>query len=315
MWQNKQEHSAAAVVVTYNRLELLKQCIDSLRKQTAACDVLVVNNASTDGTAQWLETQPDISFCSTGSNLGGAGGFNYGMRWAVEAGYDYVWVMDDDTLPKVDALEKLLDADAILKGRYGWLSSVALWTDGRECRMNRQKIKKTFYEHIELLQNGIIQAEQATFVSLFFPAEKIRRFGLPIKEFFLWGDDIEYTRRMAVLEGCPCYIAGQSQVIHAMKSNSGSNLAIDDAERIERYKLAFRNEAYIYRREGIKGICYYLAKRGRDFLWVLTRAKDLRFKRLQVLFCGMLEGMFFHPEKEYISPSAEDETVYSNSTF
>lgn len=303
MLENKQDHSVAAVVVTYNRLELLKQCVQSLRKQTVACDILIVDNASTDGTAQWLEMQTDISFCNTGSNLGGAGGFNYGMRWAVEVGYDYVWVMDDDTLPEIDALEKLLDADAALKGEYGWLSSVALWTDGRECRMNRPKIKKAFYAHIELLQYGIIQAEQATFVSLFLPAEKIRRFGLPIKEFFLWGDDIEYTRRIAVRGDCPGYVVGQSQVIHAMKSNSGSNLAMDDAERIARYKLAFRNEAYTYRREGAKGVCYYIAKRGRDFLWLLTRAKDHRLKRLRTLFCGMLEGICFAPEVEFVKCS------------
>lgn len=50
-----------------------------------------------------------------------------------------------------------------------------------------------------------------------------------------------------------------------MKNNSGSNLAVDSVERLKRYKLAFRNEAYIYRREGAKGIAYYIAKRGRDF--------------------------------------------------
>lgn len=81
-------------------------------------------------------------FHNTGSNLGGAGGFHYGMRWAVEANYDYLWVMDDDCFPKTDALEKLLSADSLLKGVYGWMSSVALWTDGRECRMNRPKVKK-----------------------------------------------------------------------------------------------------------------------------------------------------------------------------
>ena len=126
----------AAVVVTYNRLDLLMQCVEALRSQTTACDILVVNNASTDGTDRWLDEQQDVHSRNTGSNLGGAGGFNYGMRWAVEAGYEYVWVMDDDTLPEPDALEKLVEADRILKGNYGWLSSKCLWTDGTLCPMN-----------------------------------------------------------------------------------------------------------------------------------------------------------------------------------
>ena len=70
----------AAVVVTYNRLDLLRQCVEALRSQTEACDILVVNNASTDGTDRWLDEQQDVNSRNTGSNLGGAGGFNYGMR-------------------------------------------------------------------------------------------------------------------------------------------------------------------------------------------------------------------------------------------
>ena len=235
-----------------------------------------------------------------GENLGGAGGFNFGMRWAVEVGYAFVWVMDDDCFPEPVALEKLLDADRLLQGEYGWLSSVALWTDGRECRMNRPKIKKNFYDRIELLRDGILLAEQATFVSLFLKAETIHAVGLPVKEFFIWGDDIEYTRRITIREKMPCYVVGQSRVIHAMKNNSGSNLAVDSVERLGRYKLAFRNEAYIYRREGAKGIAYYIAKRGRDFLWVLTRAKDHRLKRLGVLLCGVGKGLAFYPKQERI---------------
>lgn len=254
----------AAVVVTYNRAEMLRQCLMSLQKQTMPCDILVVDNASTDDTQALVQraAQHDASifYRNTGENLGGAGGFNFGMRWAVEAGYAFVWVMDDDCFPEPVALEKLLDADRLLQGEYGWLSSVALWTDGRECRMNRPKIKKNFYDRIELLRDGILLAEQATFVSLFLKAETIRAVGLPVKEFFIWGDDIEYTRRITIREKMPCYVVGQSRVIHAMKNNSGSNLAVDSVERLGRYKLAFRNEAYIYRHEGAKGIAYYIAK-------------------------------------------------------
>lgn len=300
MPQNQLKSAVAAVVVTYNRLALLKQCVQALRLQTVPCDILIVDNASTDGTAQWLSAQPGISFRNTGSNLGGAGGFNRGMRWAVEDGYDYVWVMDDDTLPKPDALEKLLQADDILKGDYGWLSSVTLWTDGTECKMNRQKLKKSYYDFSPLLRYGLVQAEQATFVSLFLPREAVLQAGLPITEFFIWGDDIEFTRRIALRGQRPCFLAGQSQVIHATKNNEGSNIALDAPERIGRYFYAFRNEAYLYRQEGIKGRLYCFAKRGRDFLRILRQGKP-RCPRLAVLVRGIWAGFFFQPNVEKIT--------------
>ena len=301
MPRNEKKSNVAAVVVTYNRLELLRQCVEALRAQTTACDILIVDNASTDGTANWLASHPDLHYRNTGSNLGGAGGFNHGMRWAVEADYDYVWVMDDDTLPQSDALEKLLEADSVLEGNYGWLSSVALWTDGSECKMNRQKLKKSFYEYSPLMKYGLVQAEQATFVSLFLRSETVCQFGLPIKEYYIWGDDIEFTRRIAVRGELPCFIAGQSQVVHAAKSNVGSNVALDDPERIGRYFYAFRNEAHLYRQEGLKGSVYCFAKRCRDFLRIMRYGKP-KWPRFGILFKGIWAGFFFRPEVEYVIP-------------
>ena len=119
----------AAVVVTYNRREMLMECIRHLAQQSAACDILVVDNASTDGTGEAVQALdvPGLRYRNTGANIGGAGGFSFGMRWAVECGYDLVWVMDDDAFPETDALEQLLKADAKLDGKYGFLSGAVLW--------------------------------------------------------------------------------------------------------------------------------------------------------------------------------------------
>ena len=290
----------AAVVVTYNRLEMLKHCIDHLKHQDIPCDILIIDNASTDGTQAWLEKQQGIRYFNTGANLGGAGGFNYGMRKAVEAGYAYIWIMDDDCFPKTDALSALYKADRLLKGRFGWLSSVALWTDGHECKMNRQKLKKSFYEYSEYMKYGVVQAEQATFVSLFLCAETIKKEGLPIRDFFIWGDDIEYTRRISVRKHYPCFVVGASQVIHAMTLNNGSSIATDAVERIARYRYAFRNENYLYRKEGLKGIVYYMAKCGLNFVRILINAPDHRGYRMRILWSSMVKGCLFNPKVEYI---------------
>jgi len=293
-----------AIVVTYNRLEMLKICLENLISQE--CDVLVVNNASTDKTEAWVkqvqEVHKRVFYVNTGKNIGGAGGFHTGLRWAVEHHYEYAWIMDDDCMVTPDCLKKLLEADQILGGaeNYGYLSSAVLWTDGTECKMNRQKIKKAYYENVHLLKYGIVQVEQSTFVSLLLPLTTIKKVGLPIKEFFIWGDDIEYTRRITVRNGMPSFMVGTSQVVHAMKENTGSNIATDVPERINRYRYAFRNEAYLYRKEGIKGVVYYIAKCGLNFCRILCKAKDHRMKRCQVLIGSMLRGLFFNPKIEYM---------------
>lgn len=294
----------AAVVVTYNRKALLETCLEHLLAQSIPCDVLLVDNASTDGTGAWAQafvaSHETVHYRNTDTNLGGAGGFNFGMRWAVESGYSHVWIMDDDTLPEEDALKELLEADELLGGEYGFLSSVVLWTDGCECRMNRQKLKKAYYERVELLEHGMILAEQATFVSCLFRAETITRAGLPIKEFFIWGDDIEYTRRLSVRMRLPCYLVGKSRVIHAMKENNGSSIATDVPERIGRYNYAFRNENYLYRKEGIRGFVFYTAKCALNLLRILRFAKDHRLKRCAIIIKQYICGFFFNPKVEYI---------------
>lgn len=96
--------SVVAVVVTYNRCAMLQQCISHIEAQTHPCDILVIDNASDDQTAEWLQsyqkTHAHIRACRLATNTGGAGGFYHGIRESVHAGYSHVWIMDDDCLPE-----------------------------------------------------------------------------------------------------------------------------------------------------------------------------------------------------------------------
>lgn len=296
-----------AVVVTYDRLELLKRCIRCLQEQTTSCDVVVVDNASPQSTKSWLaaeaERWPALRVRTLTTNTGGAGGFNCGIQWAVQTGYRYIWLMDDDCLPHPDALNKLLETSAALGGpdKYGFLSSAVLWTDGSECLMNRQKpVKVSRQVH---LPAQLTQVEQATFVSLFLPARTIRKAGLPISQYFIWGDDIEYTRRIAVRQACPSYLVRNSRVVHAMAKNTGSSIATDDLARLERYTLACRNESFTYRQEGLSGFVRYTGRRIRDLWNIIWRARGNRLKRITALFKGVFLGLTFHPEIEFLQSS------------
>ena len=108
-----------AVVVTYNRLELLKHGIECLRKQRQLSEIIIVNNGSTAGTTEWLKgiggmasqvstasKEPNIDVINQ-ENVGGSGGFYTGIKAAFDDGADWIWCMDDDVFPREDCLDNL----------------------------------------------------------------------------------------------------------------------------------------------------------------------------------------------------------------
>ena len=89
-----------AIIVTYNRLDCLKECLASLNSQTCQdFDILVINNGSTDGTKEYLDSKENLLKIHQ-NNLGGAGGFYAGMKYMYDNGYEWLWMMDDDGLPE-----------------------------------------------------------------------------------------------------------------------------------------------------------------------------------------------------------------------
>ena len=290
----------AAIVVTYNRQPCLMRCIEALRRQrNAALDILIIDNASTDGTGDALAplaAQGILRYHNTGENLGGAGGFHYGVRVAIEEGYDYLWVMDDDCIPDEGALDALLKADADLGGNYGFLSSIAYWRDGSPCHMNIQKtgLRKKLTDYA----SPTVPIMMATFVSAFFPRARVIEVGLPIKEFFIWSDDLEYTRRLSRRH--PCYAVTGSRVLHDMRSNAKVNIATDAADRLPRYRYLYRNEVVVYRREGLRGWIYLISRVAFHILKVLHHGSD-KGAKIRIILSSFFEGLRFHPSVENFS--------------
>ena len=231
----------AAVVVTYNRKEMLKECIAALLAQTyPGLEIFIVDNASTDGTRALGEAlsaeEVRVHYCNTGKNLGGAGGFHYGMKEAYDAGAERLWVMDDDVLPQPDALERLVAAEELLRSRgerAGFFAGCVYGPSGEP--MNTPGIDRAgengyafWYEHLE---NGLVRLDSATFVSVLFPREAVGLSGLPCSDFFIWGDDTEYTMRVRRVCGS-AYLVGGSNAVHA-RANA-KNLTIFNEEQPRR---------------------------------------------------------------------------------
>ncbi|SEH46402.1 Glycosyltransferase, GT2 family [Ruminococcus flavefaciens] len=288
----------AAIVVTYNRKELLKENIEKLLAQSfkSRLDIIIIDNASTDGTKEYVGSfidKKEIKYINTGENLGGAGGFHYGIKYAVENNYDFVWVMDDDCMPKEKALEEFYRWDKKLNGKYGFLSSKVLWKDGSICTMNVQK--ETKWKRLKNFDR-IRQIQYASFVSLFLKSETVRKVGLPYKDFFIWADDWEYTRRISKRE--KCYFIPSSIADHFSGSNVGADIITSPKDRIDRFNYMYRNDVVLYRQDGIEGRIYLGIRNMVHRLRIILKAKDKK-RKFEIIRKGTKEGKKFFPEIEY----------------
>lgn len=215
------EHHVAAVIVTYNRRALLEQCLQRVAAQTRAPDtVLVVDNASDDGTPAMLATHAGIEVMQLGENLGGAGGFHAGLRAAVQRGHTWSWLMDDDTLPEADALEALLAAARAASAIAGAAAPLVLasrveWTDGTLHPMNRPwpKPDGPASQAVDAARLGLMPLRAASFVSVLIHRDAVLQHGLPHAEYFIYNDDLEYTAR--ILRRGSGYWVPASLAIHA----------------------------------------------------------------------------------------------------
>lgn len=189
-----------AVVVTYNRQQLLSECIHALRSQTRQPDtILVVNNGSTDNTEAWLTSQKDIEFISQ-DNTGSAGGFHTAIQYAFKNGYTWTWCMDDDGYPKENALEELLKAD---NGEMCLLNCAVLDKEDKSSFVwNTASYKK----HSDVKED-IIEGIAHPFNGTLLHRKIIERVGMPKASFFLWGDETEYYYRITKINNIkPCTV-------------------------------------------------------------------------------------------------------------
>lgn len=298
---NKQQR-VAAIVVTYNRHELLSQSLRALLTQTRPVDGLfVIDNASTDDTpllfAQDAEFDlPIVTHERLDQNVGGAGGFKRGISLATERGFDWCWIMDDDVVPAPDALEALLDADEFLCAhdvRPSFLASSVVGRNGELMnvpQVSRHLSQGGYPDWGEFLEHSLVHIRSATFVSLLIPTDAVREVGLPIEDYFMWGDDGEYTMRLTSYVG-PAYLCGRSRVVHLRSAAQPiSTVNEQDASRVAHRRRATRNglintSAYYGRGETAR----LLARHMRDCARILLRRDSLKLAKLRAVGGGIAD--------------------------
>jgi rhamnopyranosyl-N-acetylglucosaminyl-diphospho-decaprenol beta-1,3/1,4-galactofuranosyltransferase len=235
--------AVTAVVVTHNRRRLLLEALAAVYAQSRTPDaVIVVDNASTDGTAAAVRAHyPAAVLAGLARNTGGAGGFACGMALALADGADLVWLMDDDTVPGPGALGALLKA----RERHpapppALVASRVFWTDGRAHPMNTPRARPlaSRAERASAAAVGCVPIRSASFVSVLVDAGVCRQRGLPQADYFLWNDDFEFTTRL--LRGNTGLLCPASVVTHKT-----ATFAATDTDPGERFFYEVRNKIWM----------------------------------------------------------------------
>jgi rhamnopyranosyl-N-acetylglucosaminyl-diphospho-decaprenol beta-1,3/1,4-galactofuranosyltransferase len=218
-----------AVVVTFNRLGLLQRLMKTLNEVSELAEIVVVDNASTDGTGEWLTIVaaaadgPEVVSRTLDRNRGGAGGFHEGLRLAVERGADLVWLMDDDGLPDPDCLEKLLTH----AGDHDFWGPVVVDEDDQDRLVfpirlpGRAAVVHRMAEVRAAAPEGVIPGVVIPFNGVLVTRELVERIGLVREEYFIWGDDHEYRLR-AERAGARIATVTGARVLHPAVGDLGT---------------------------------------------------------------------------------------------
>lgn len=296
--------AVCAVVLTYNRRELLDECLAAISAQTHKCDrIIVIDNASTDGTFEMLAIKwsERVQVHALPKNIGAAGGFNMGMRMAHRTGADAIWVMDDDVIPEPDALERLVVANRLLEQRE--ISAPFVISTARTPRghvtnvpdIDRGRNSLSYHRWPELLEHRMIPVRRATFVSILLPRITLDRHGLPIADMFIWGEDTEFTLRMTRQQ--PGYIVGDSRAVHVRAMDGNLDIRTEaNPARVGYHYHYIRNSVYTIRSYAHRRTLFrHLLRKTR---LCLSLCLEKEFAKARIVLDGVVHGLTFNPRIE-----------------
>jgi dTDP-4-dehydrorhamnose reductase len=293
-----------AVVLTYNRRELLLQNLAALSQQTHPLQsILILDNGSTDGTPDAVSALGlrNVVYKRLEQNIGVAKGFIAAVQSAFEdPAADWIWLMDDDMIPSPSALEELVsafDRNFSSPEQIGFLMSQATDGQGRAVNVPTIDPRPPAVDQApgwgRLLDQGIVAISQASLVALLIPRSTYRTFGNLNPEFVVWGEDADFTSR--ICEKRPGLLVGTSKVTHLRaKPGELSIFTEEDPRRVEQFYYLYRNMLYLRRR--FVGPHAYLSGLARFSLDVSKLVKQREWKKARIAVRGIIAGITFNPQ-------------------
>lgn len=207
------------ITVTYNAMKWVDRCLGSIRTSVHPADVFVIDNGSSDGTQEYIRSAyPEVMLCDSGKNLGFGRANNVGFRRALEGGYDYVYLLNQDAWVFPDTFSRLVET--MEAGGYGILSPMQLTAsaDKPDPRFARRCPEKALREW-KAVRNGdsaYAEVHEADFVMAahwMISRECLKTVGGFSPAFRHYGEDDNYYQR-ALYHGFGCGILSSAEAVH-----------------------------------------------------------------------------------------------------
>ncbi len=290
-----------AVIVTFNRLEKLKKALNSYEIQTVLPKyIIVVDNASTDGTKEYLKSWEKINdeyekvVISLEENKGGAGGFYEGQKAAIEKNADWIMLADDDLyLDKnyffgINEFIKTINYNdySIICGKIIEQGNIA---PGHRTRKNKwiypfhKDISKTEFNKKEKLFCDFV-----SFCGIAINKQKLLKAGLVNSDYFIRYDDYEQVCRIGKSGKIVCLTKlFANHDIENIKNTSSWKVYYDYRNRINLIKKHFKFRFPI--------IIFYLTIKSLMFVFIKGGKLENVYMRLNAIKDGIFDNMGLHP--------------------
>lgn len=233
------------VTVNYNRPGDTVELLNSIsHSDLSSSSLLVIDNGSTDGSLKILkETFPDLRIFSLPQNLGFAGGFNYGMRMALEAGSDAVLIINNDTIvPTVflAPLVSVLGSDAKIGAvapKIFCKDGRTIWWAGGKLNLSRGQIINVGSGQIDNGQaDNVADCDYLTGCCVLFRASSLKQVGLFDQNFTHTGEDVDLSLRLTKA-GYKLQMIPQSTLVHKVSQTGGGELSPFHLYNLEKYRI------------------------------------------------------------------------------
>lgn len=194
---NTVAQQVAAIIVTYNRRDVLARALGALEAQSVSPGVvIVVDNCSQDGTADYVRGSfPSVMVVEAPDNMGFAGGVAIGLERARDLGYSWSWVFNDDDTPTTNALERLLEVASLVPPDTGMLAPVRVDGRGQPHTLGSRWRGRHFHVHWDESLTEPVVLDVVTFSGTLVSMAMVQDIGLPRTEFFMMLEDLEFCLR------------------------------------------------------------------------------------------------------------------------
>lgn len=197
----------AIVICNWNKEKYVLNCIQSvLDSSIDSFDLIVVDNASTDNSVKSIKNRfgDQVQLICNGENLGGSGGFNTGIKYAVENNYKYICLLDNDVIVEANAIKNMREyiqdnnevgvvgAKIFVMETENFIQEI-----GAQLHSSKFNIKLNYDQQYDNDQiPNVVDCDYVPACALMTSVENIKKFGFMDQEFFLYWDDIDWCYRM-----------------------------------------------------------------------------------------------------------------------